>query len=493
MRKEEVGMRNFKFDLQRFGKDSGSTTVTTEHEQTEDELKIIAQQAKIAEAYAPNAMKLNDIAWNLLNNSVGAVQQDFNALKDQALGQIDFSVKGLYDIINNNTQSATDTSQQLKNIYDTLTMNTNAIHDDLNSYSNALINGIFGDEGSLATNKDDLKTTQKDNYDSYRTLYKMLTGTLNYINPEMDGFNYDDVVDENSILGQYATALKQDNTFDVTNGMDNTILIEHGKGVNNYLEKYQTEDLNNLANDTLPTNFTQNMTDAIKKSMTNTIGATMNDLANRGVLNSSVTNKALDDIENNVADSLANHYLQNIGTVQNLVGNQAELAQQQYQNTIDNLNSQQSNLNNLNDLYKNYSDTRLNYDQQRFDNQMNAYNNIYNSLLNGKGQTYNMINQTLNNQADWTQQGFNNTLNANNSNAGLYQNVGINMANAPITSAAAAQEAAQNPAINLWNASIGLTGSNNGTLAALAGSNQNSTTTTSGGGGLLSGLFGGLF
>lgn len=58
---------------------------------------------------------------------------------------------------------------------------------------------------------------------------------------------------------------------------------------------------------------------------------------------------------------------------------------------------------------------------------------------------------------------------------------------------AAAQEAAQNPALNLWNASLGL--NSGGTLGALnAIGNQGTTTSTqktSGGGGLFGGLFNG--
>lgn len=379
-------VKNF-FDLQRFGKDGGSTTVTT-RDPTPDEQRITKTQADIAEAYSPNAMRLNDIAWNLLNNSVGAVQQDFNALKNQALGQIDYSVQGLKDILTENKQGQQDT-----------------------------LGTLTGVSKNMSNNAGNLQ-------EHFET-------------------------DRNNIIGYQ-------------NNLSNQLPAELGVNTLNIAQRQS--ELNNLANGTLPTNFTQNMTDAIKKSMTDTIGATMNDLANRGVLNSSVTNQALDDIENNVADSLANHYLQNIGTVQNIVGD------------------------------------RSNLDQQRYANSTDTYNTLYNSMLNGVNaranstqSIYDLISGTNNNLANWSNQALSNLMNTNAQNANILSNVGIQMANAPITTAAAAQEAAQNPALNLWNASIGLTGSNNGTLAALAGSNQNSTTTTSGGGGLLSGLFGGLF
>ena len=66
------------------------------------------------------------------------------------------------------------------------------------------------------------------------------------------------------------------------------------------------------------------------------------------------------------------------------------------------------------------------------------------------------------------------------------------MANAPITTAAAAQEAAQNPAFNLWNASLGLNGATTGALAAASGKGTTNSISTSSGG-KSGGLFGGLF
>ena len=149
--------------------------------------------------------------------------------------------------------------------------------------------------------------------------------------------------------------------------------------------------IGNLTNGQLPSNYLQNMTDSVKTGVTNTVGSNINDLGNRGVLNSSVTNKALNDISSNVSDTMAKSYTGNINTLGNLYNNQ------------------------------------------------------------------------------------------------------ISNANAGITTAAAAQEAAQQPALNLWNASLGLNHSTTGALAAAAG--KGTTTSTqkqSSGGGLLSGLLGGL-
>ena len=167
--------------------------------------------------------------------------------------------------------------------------------------------------------------------------------------------------------------------------------------------------LSGLQNGELPAAYLKNMSNAISSSMKSTLGNTLNGLANRGVINSSVTNQALNDIESNTADSLAQNYLNNISTLQGL-----------------------------------------------------------------------------------TKDKYSNTLNANSTNADIYNSL-VNNATSGITTAAAAQEAAQAPALNLWNASLGLNGAGTSALAAAAGKGTStSTTKTSGGGGLLSGLMGGL-
>ena len=167
--------------------------------------------------------------------------------------------------------------------------------------------------------------------------------------------------------------------------------------------------LGQLQQGVLPSAYQTNMQNAIRSTLQNTMGTQLNNLANRGVLNSSVTSTAMNDISKNAADTVAQQYQNNIQTVGGLANRQMA-----------------------------------------------------------------------------------NTLNANSANAGIYGNL-INSATQPITTAAAAQEAAQKPALNLWNASLGLNGSTASALAAAAGKGTTTSTShTSGGGGLLSGLMGGI-
>lgn len=140
------------------------------------------------------------------------------------------------------------------------------------------------------------------------------------------------------------------------------------------------QSISNLQQGILPESYTQNMTDSIKSGVTNTVGSALNSLGNRGVLNSSVTNSALNDIDKNVANTMAQQYQNNIAT-------QSQLANQQ---------------------------------------------------LGG--------------------------------------------ATAGITASAGAQEAAQQPALNLWNASLGLQQSGNSVLGNIAGKYGTTVTSQQGGG-----------
>lgn len=95
----------------------------------------------------------------------------------------------------------------------------------------------------------------------------------------------------------------------------------------------------------LPTAYTENMADAIKSGVNSTVGSNITSLANRGVLNSSVTNKALNDVEGNVANAMAQSYNQNIGQLGNLAGQQIQSATAGYQpyNTLAQLAQGQHN------------------------------------------------------------------------------------------------------------------------------------------------------
>lgn len=88
----------FHFDLQRHK--GGSTTVNNSSTYTpsEYELQLQKAQAKYADAIAPNALWLNDVARNILENSIGTVQVDFNGLNNQQQQTIQNAQQGLANL-----------------------------------------------------------------------------------------------------------------------------------------------------------------------------------------------------------------------------------------------------------------------------------------------------------------------------------------------------------------------------------------------------------
>ena len=149
------------------------------------------------------------------------------------------------------------------------------------------------------------------------------------------------------------------------------------------------QGVGNLIKGELPQEYKDNMTAAVQSGVQGSVGNLLNGLGGRGILNSSVTQKGMSDIEKNVSDTMAQQYNNNINTLSGLYGQQVSNATQ------------------------------------------------------------------------------------------------------PITTTAAAQEAAQQPALNLWQASLGLNSAGTGTLSSIAGKYGTTTTNQSGGGGGLGSILGG--
>lgn len=149
------------------------------------------------------------------------------------------------------------------------------------------------------------------------------------------------------------------------------------------------QGVSNLINGELPQAYQDNMAASVQSGVQNSVGNMINGLGGRGVLNSSVTQKGMNDIEKNVSDTMAQQYNNNIATLSGLYGQQVSNATQ------------------------------------------------------------------------------------------------------PLTTTAAAQEAAQQPALNLWNASLGLNSAGTGTLSSIAGKYGTTTTSQNSGGSSLGSILGG--
>ena len=112
-----------------------------------------------------------------------------------------------------------------------------------------------------------------------------------------------------SLLGQFNTGVQSDTFKNLLNNSLNQ--VQSGQNLTSQLTQGK-----------LPTAYTDNMTNAIKTGVNNTVGSVINSLGNRGVLNSSVTNKAMNDIEKNVSDTMAQQYSNNIGQLAGLANQQ---------------------------------------------------------------------------------------------------------------------------------------------------------------------------
>ena len=88
------------------------------------------------------------------------------------------------------------------------------------------------------------------------------------------------------------------------------------------------QGITDLTQGNLPTAYTENIQNAINRGTENAVGTMVQSLADRGVLNSSVTNSALQGISNATANAMADAYNTNIATLANLynaqIGNAAQ-------------------------------------------------------------------------------------------------------------------------------------------------------------------------
>lgn len=88
-------MLMFKLIMQLHKGKGGSTTNVQSYQPTEQEIRMQKQAADYSEAVSPNALWLNDTARKMLENSMGTVQVDYDALTKQATDQISQAQKGV--------------------------------------------------------------------------------------------------------------------------------------------------------------------------------------------------------------------------------------------------------------------------------------------------------------------------------------------------------------------------------------------------------------
>jgi hypothetical protein len=78
-----------------------------------------------------------------------------------------------------------------------------------------------------------------------------------------------------------------------------------------------------LANGELPSTYAAARQQALNSDLQSTVGSSISSLANRGILNSSVTNSALNNISQNASNTLAKNYSSDLSNYANLLNSQA--------------------------------------------------------------------------------------------------------------------------------------------------------------------------
>lgn len=89
-----------------------------------------------------------------------------------------------------------------------------------------------------------------------------------------------------------------------------------------------TNGYNNLMQGNLPSQFAAARQKALKDDLQQTVGSAVSNLADRGIINSSVTNKALDDISEDASSQLAKSYASDLSTYASLLSGAATNANQ---------------------------------------------------------------------------------------------------------------------------------------------------------------------
>lgn len=95
--------------------------------------------------------------------------------------------------------------------------------------------------------------------------------------------------------------------------------IEYGRGVNKWYDDYTREMLGGakqmLDTGTVPQPILDAMVEAMRGGVDKTLGANVNDLASRGVINSSVMNRGISDMAGAISDSMNKNYLDTFNSI----------------------------------------------------------------------------------------------------------------------------------------------------------------------------------
>lgn len=185
---------------------------------------------------------------------------------------------------------------------------------------------------------------------------------------------------ENGLMGYNTTGLNNASNVlnNGVNSIDSTYNPDWSFLSNNYNKTMNnvSNGFSDLTNGNLPSTYAAARQQALNSDLNSTVGSAISGLANRGILNSSVTNNALNNISQNASDSLAKSYSSDLSTYANLLSQQSNNAS----NTLSgNATAQQSSY---------YEPTSLlSYASQLATPSQNMYNTMYSGRMGTSGTT----------------------------------------------------------------------------------------------------------
>ena len=149
----------------------------------------------------------------------------------------------------------------------------------------------------------------------------------------------------------------------------------------------------NLLAGNLPSTFAAARQQALNDDLKGTVGNTISNLASRGVLDSSVTNKAMDEVTEDAANTLAKSYASDLGTYANLLNGSTSAA-------LSGLTGNQL----AQGASENYTSGLFNYANNLASPAQSLYNTMYSGRM-GTGSTSSTTSQNNGNSSLWSTAG----------------------------------------------------------------------------------------
>lgn len=391
-------------DLQLFKKGSHTQVVTqaaSVPEPTAEEREYQRMMNDYIRATAPTAIGIQQKAANMLFNDPGVTYVDYSKLGNEAAknaSKLQADLTGLREGANSGVQS-------YQQSFNDAARGTNAMLGHIGNAANKATaeygKGLQGLAADSRANMEALTKAYGQNADDVnRTLGLSAGANLGVANKAVQDLAAAAAIankDNSDLIGQLRNATNAANaSYDASKVGYGNVAANAAGQMDGYGQGVQNQ------------NFVDNKTKVMQNQLKATLGDAVNNLAQRGVINSSVADKALQGISSNVADSLNKSYNSDLAQQAALANNafQIRSAGQQYN---DALTGRQ-----LSDV-DNYV-TRA--------NQLGQQN--YGQMANNALQQYQILNQGLGNATSLAQQMGTNRANALNAIQGLY---GQNLAN----------------------------------------------------------------